>query len=36
MGVLPLSQVTMRCAVGYMLETPSIRRYSLVDVTPSS
>ena len=26
-GVLPRSWVTMRRAVGYMLETPSIRRY---------
>ena len=34
-GKLPPSWVTMRCAVGYMLETPSIRWYSF-SVTPSS
>ena len=32
--MLPLSRVTVRCAVGYMLETPSIRWYSPVNVSP--
>ena len=33
--MLPLSRVTVRCAVGYMLETPSIRWYSSINVSPA-